>query len=87
MVVYLNFEYLGPLLLFLDLYEFIYVVSECTNVSLFCFAADILEEFEGQVAPLKVKCECPGGGRIQHKPEEKFIRVYSYSQVSTILRP
>lgn len=46
-----------------------------------CVVADILEEFENQVSSLKVKCSCLGGGRIEHKPENKYIKVYGYSQV------
>lgn len=52
------------------------------------FHADILEDVEeNELKPfkkktgLKVKWSCPGGGRILHKPNDKSILVYGYSQV------
>lgn len=41
-----------------------------------------MEELEHQISNLNIKCQCLGGGRILHKPENKYIKVYSYSQVS-----
>lgn len=53
--------------------------------------ADIHDKFEMQVSKLKKQkeiesCETEvlGGGRIEHKPDEKHIKVYGYSQVSII---
>lgn len=43
--------------------------------------ADIYEEVSMSIRPLGLDCECLGGGRIEHKPNEKRIKVYGYSQV------
>ncbi|XP_070500303.1 sex-regulated protein janus-A-like [Chironomus tepperi] len=42
--------------------------------------ADIYEEVSMSIRSLGLDCECLGGGRIEHKPEEKKIKVYGYSQ-------
>lgn len=50
------------------------------------YHADILERVENsELKPLKksglsIKWRCPGGGRILHKPAERSILVYGYSQ-------
>ena len=50
------------------------------------YHADILEQVEQkELNPIKksgvnIKWRCPGGGRILHKPNEKSILVYGYSQ-------
>lgn len=45
------------------------------------FTADIYDETVQKLSKLKLDTECVGGGRIQHTPESKFIKVYGYSQV------
>ncbi|KAH8283961.1 hypothetical protein KR054_005853, partial [Drosophila jambulina] len=42
--------------------------------------ADIFEREEAIFAASKLKADCPGGGRIEHDPEKKYIKVYGYSQ-------
>jgi len=50
------------------------------------YHGDIFEEVENkELKPLKksgnkISWSCPGGGRILHKPSEKYIRIYGYSQ-------
>lgn len=44
---------------------------------------DILQDFQKDVGSrFGVKCKCPGGGRIEHHSDKKFLKVYGYSQVS-----
>lgn len=45
--------------------------------------ADIFEREEAIFSASKLKAECIGGGRIEHDPEKKYIKVYGYSQVKT----
>lgn len=45
------------------------------------FAADIYEQFTDMLKVLKLQAECLGGGRIEHHPGVKKIKVYGYSQV------
>lgn len=51
------------------------------------YHADVLETVEEkELEPLKkiakgLKWECVGGGRILHKPDEKYVKVYGYSMV------
>ncbi|XP_017463632.1 PREDICTED: 14 kDa phosphohistidine phosphatase-like [Rhagoletis zephyria] len=42
--------------------------------------ADILERVEPHILKSKLSCECVGGGRIEHLPAKKTIRIYGYSQ-------
>ncbi|KAH8313755.1 hypothetical protein KR067_011383, partial [Drosophila pandora] len=42
--------------------------------------ADIFEREEAIFAKSGLKAECPGGGRIEHNPEKKYLKVYGYSQ-------
>ncbi|CAG9806006.1 unnamed protein product [Chironomus riparius] len=42
--------------------------------------ADIYEEVSTSIRALGLDCECLGGGRIEHKKNEKRIKVYGYSQ-------
>lgn len=45
------------------------------------YHADIYEEVEkNELAPQKLDGECLGGGRIQHNPDAKSLKVYGYSQ-------
>lgn len=41
---------------------------------------DIYEEVSSAVAGLGLETECLGGGRIEHQPDRKFIKIYGYSQ-------
>ena len=42
--------------------------------------ADIYEDTENKINKIGCSCKCLGGGRIEHKPEQKKIFVYGYSQ-------
>ncbi|KAL0113258.1 hypothetical protein PUN28_012426 [Cardiocondyla obscurior] len=43
--------------------------------------ADIFDEVEEQIKKYAgLKAKCVGGGRIEHDPDEKTIKVYGYSQ-------
>nr|P83752.1 RecName: Full=Sex-regulated protein janus-A [Drosophila teissieri]P83753.1 RecName: Full=Sex-regulated protein janus-A [Drosophila yakuba]AAG50362.1 janusA [Drosophila yakuba]AAG50363.1 janusA [Drosophila teissieri] len=42
--------------------------------------ADIFDREEEVFKKLGLRAECPGGGRIEHNPEKKYLKVYGYSQ-------
>ena len=44
--------------------------------------ADILDRVAAKFCELELEYDCLGGGRIDHKKEEKSILVYGYSMVS-----
>ncbi|XP_049768940.1 sex-regulated protein janus-A-like isoform X1 [Schistocerca cancellata] len=44
------------------------------------FHSDVYDETMDRVKGLGVDTECTGGGRIQHDPSAKVIKVYGYSQ-------
>lgn len=44
--------------------------------------ADIYDEVSGSIRALGLDTECLGGGRIEHFPESKLLKVYGYSTVS-----
>ncbi|XP_026294329.1 14 kDa phosphohistidine phosphatase isoform X2 [Frankliniella occidentalis] len=44
------------------------------------FHADIYEETQEKIEKLGFETECVGGGRIEHNPAEKKLKVYGYSQ-------
>jgi len=45
--------------------------------------ADIFDEVDEQIKKhAGLQADCVGGGRIEHDPDEKTIKVYGYSQVS-----
>lgn len=41
---------------------------------------DIYEEVSASIAGIGLDTECLGGGRIEHRPADKFIKIYGYSQ-------
>ncbi|XP_010562948.1 PREDICTED: 14 kDa phosphohistidine phosphatase [Haliaeetus leucocephalus] len=41
--------------------------------------ADIYEQTARELAQQGLGCECLGGGRLSHRPEERKIHVYGYS--------
>nr|XP_041575531.1 14 kDa phosphohistidine phosphatase isoform X1 [Taeniopygia guttata] len=46
------------------------------------YHADLLERTAEELARHGLSCECLGGGRLSHRPEERKIHVYGYSVVS-----
>ncbi|XP_039575835.1 14 kDa phosphohistidine phosphatase isoform X1 [Passer montanus] len=46
------------------------------------YHADLFERTAEELAPLGLSCECLGGGRLSHRPQERKIHVYGYSVVS-----
>lgn len=44
------------------------------------FHADIYEATQEKIEKLGLETECVGGGRIEHNPSEKKLKVYGYSQ-------
>ncbi|GAB0099207.1 Sex-regulated protein janus-A [Sergentomyia squamirostris] len=42
--------------------------------------ADIYDEVTQVLQPLGLDSECLGGGKIEHRPDLKNIRIFSYSQ-------
>lgn len=45
-------------------------------------AADIYDEASGSIRALGLDTECLGGGRIEHFPDDKLLKVYGHSTVS-----
>ena len=43
------------------------------------YHADVYDKTESEVTGAGLDCECLGGGRIEHRPESKYIKVYGYS--------
>ncbi|XP_067951430.1 14 kDa phosphohistidine phosphatase-like isoform X2 [Watersipora subatra] len=43
------------------------------------YHADIYDAASQRIEPLGLDCECLGGGRIQHAPNNKRLKVYGYS--------
>ena len=39
------------------------------------YHADVYDKTESEVTGAGLDCECLGGGRIEHKPQEKYIKV------------
>ncbi len=39
-----------------------------------------MDQLEPHIKANKLSFECVGGGRIEHKPQHKSIKVYGYSQ-------
>ena len=42
------------------------------------YHADVYDKTESEVTSTGLDCECLGGGRIEHKPGEKYIKVTSH---------
>lgn len=53
------------------------------HVCVFLVAADIYDMVVGQIEEKGLDCEVLGGGRIEHEPAKKSIKIYGYSQVSS----
>lgn len=51
---------------------------------LFYLSADIYDEVSTSLQGLGLETECLGGGRIDHNAANKHIKVYGYSQVSSV---
>ena len=43
------------------------------------YHADIYDQVEEKLRDIGLDAQCLGGGRIIHKPREKYIKVYGYS--------
>ena len=43
------------------------------------YHADVYDKTESEITAAGLDCECLGGGRIEHRPQDKFIKVYGYS--------
>lgn len=50
---------------------------------IFFYAADIYDKVSDDFKKLNLDGECVGGGRINHDPEGKKLKVYGYSTVIT----
>eukprot|EP00062_Callorhinchus_milii_P014864 gi/632964485/ref/XP_007898419.1/ PREDICTED: 14 kDa phosphohistidine phosphatase-like [Callorhinchus milii] len=50
----------------------------CSNVQTH-FRGDIFDKVVDQLEKKGMKCDCKGGGRIQHNSQDKTINVYGYS--------
>ena len=50
---------------------------------IFLISDDIFDEAGEQVKPISgLQLKCLGGGRIEHDPDNKTIKVFGYSQVN-----
>lgn len=52
------------------------------STSHFYYTADIYDEVTPSIQGLGFDTECLGGGRIEHFPEQKLLKVYGHSTVS-----
>ena len=43
------------------------------------YHADVYDKTESEITGAGLDCECLGGGRIEHRPQDKYIKVYGYS--------
>merc|ERR1719369_2397009 len=43
------------------------------------YQADVYDKTESELTSAGLDCECLGGGRIEHRPDKKYIKVYGYS--------
>jgi len=50
-----------------------------------CVSAGIFDELSGQLEENGLTCECLGGGKIEHNPQQKTIIVFGLSQVRFLL--
>ena len=39
------------------------------------YHSDVYDKTESELTAVGLDCECLGGGRIEHKPDKKFIKV------------
>ena len=39
------------------------------------YHSDVYDKTESELTAAGLDCECLGGGRIEHKPDKKFIKV------------
>lgn len=53
-----------------------------TKIAFFPLPADIYNKVLPDLTKLDLQADCVGGGRINHDPEAKKLKVYGYSQVS-----
>jgi len=51
---------------------------QCTLCSI---VAGIYDELDAHLESLGLTCECLGGGKIEHNPQEKSITIFGSSQV------
>nr|KAG5689009.1 hypothetical protein BaRGS_030660 [Batillaria attramentaria] len=47
------------------------------------YASDIYDNVVGDIEAKGLDCEVLGGGRIEHEPHKKAIKIYGYSQEAT----
>ncbi|KAG5326568.1 JANA protein, partial [Acromyrmex heyeri] len=59
----------------------IFFTTAITVRSIVIFLSDIFDEVDEQIKKhAGLQANCVGGGRIEHDPDEKTIKVYGYSQ-------
>ena len=51
------------------------------------YHADVYDKTESEVTGAGLDCECLGGGRIEHRPEDKYIKVVKVTQTVLSLNP
>lgn len=62
----------------------LFFVFHCQLNAIFLFSitADIYRELSTRVQAMGLDSKCVGGGRIEHFPKERLLKVYGYSSVS-----
>lgn len=65
--------------------NFSIIVKGIFKKYIYFFTADIYERVSASCEGLGLATECLGGGRIEHNPSAKLIKVYGYSQVQMTL--
>ena len=48
------------------------------------YHADVYDKTESELTSAGLDCECLGGGRIEHKPQQKYIKVSPTSATSSL---
>ena len=48
------------------------------------YHADVYDKTESEVTSVGLDCECLGGGRIEHRPGEKYIKVTSHTHLPAL---
>lgn len=54
--------------------------AEYHGILIIYWIDEIFEKVYMSLEPLGIDCECIGGGRIEHNPNKKEIKIYGYSK-------
>ena len=68
----------------LSLHLFTALLDIVHYVCLSCASADIYDKVVNEIESKGLDCEVLGGGRIEHEPHKKSIKIFGYSQVGQL---